>query len=164
MSACWVGASRRADAPRSAGWVGTGQRADADPVGRPIPSMPACRLSEASLPRMPREPDDRPQRVARQLRMMARRASGGVRAPQDGRGLFKPLTRDVQWIGSSSSMDGRASVNGLSSAIQWMERWNSMDRTSHFNGLTITPPFRQLRPSPASLLLPRPGDSGRNRS
>ena len=132
-------------------------------AGRPLPyrradfPKPACRECQGS-------------------RMIVRRGSrdsyggwrGGLQVgcepPQDGRGLFKPLTRDVQWIGSSSSMDGRASVNGLSSAIQWMERWDSMDRTSHFNGLTITPPFRRLHPSPASLLLPRPGDSGRNRS
>ena len=64
----------------------------------------------------------------------------GCEPPQDGRGLFKPLTRDVQWIGSSSSMDGRASVNGLSSAIQWIGRRDPMDGTRRFNGLTTTRP------------------------
>ena len=54
MSAGRVGVCRRADTSRSACWVGTCQRADPDPVGRPTPSIPACRLPEASLPRMPR--------------------------------------------------------------------------------------------------------------
>ena len=64
-SACRVGASRRADAPRSARRVGTCQRADADPVGRPTPSMPTCQLSEASMPRIPRGLGDRPQKAVR---------------------------------------------------------------------------------------------------
>ena len=65
MSAWRVGACRRADAPGSARRVGTCQRADPDPVGRPTPSMPACQLSEASMPRIPRGLGDRPQKAVR---------------------------------------------------------------------------------------------------
>ena len=67
MSACRVGLCRQADAPESAGRVGTCQRADLDPVGRPTPFLSACRHPEASPPRMPREPDDCPQKVARAI-------------------------------------------------------------------------------------------------
>ena len=72
MSAWRVGACRRADAPRSARRVGTGQRADPDPVGRPTPSIPACRLPKASPPRVPREPDDCSQKVARAIYRLRR--------------------------------------------------------------------------------------------
>ena len=45
--------------------VGACQRADPDPVSRPPPSIPACRLSEASMPRIPRGLGDRPQKAVR---------------------------------------------------------------------------------------------------
>ena len=64
MSACRAGLCRQADAFESAGRVGTGQRADHAPVGRPTPFLSAYRLPEASPPRMPREPDDYPQKAA----------------------------------------------------------------------------------------------------
>ena len=72
MSACRVGLCRQADAFESAGRVGTGQRADLDPVGRPTPFLSACRLPKASPPRVPREPDDRSQKVARAIYRLRR--------------------------------------------------------------------------------------------
>ena len=64
MSAGRVGVCRRADTSRSACWVGTCQRADPAPVGGPTPFLSACRHPEASPPRVPREPDNYPQKVA----------------------------------------------------------------------------------------------------
>ena len=72
MSAGRVGVCRRADTSRSACWVGTGQRADPDPVGRPTPFLSACRHPEASPPRVPREPDDCSQKVARAIYRLRR--------------------------------------------------------------------------------------------
>ena len=64
MSAGRVGLCRQADAPESAGRVGTCQHTDPAPVGRPTSFLSACRHPKTSPPRVPREPDDRPQKVA----------------------------------------------------------------------------------------------------
>ena len=166
MSACRVGVCRRADTSRSACWVGTCQRADPNPVGRPTPFLSACRHPKASPPRVPREPDDCSQKVARAIYRL-RRTDRTTRLESIERPLpcryIDMRQRYVRWRGirqagsrwagadqsidARCSMDGSTLLNGWTRVRQWIAQRDSMDRTARLNGWDKTVQWIDDHPS-----------------